>query len=161
MKQMITALCALMLSAPAFANGNSNSFKHIALCEMETEVEDGQKDLLTISEIAVKEAISLNPSLLKLVNIHLQHQQYTTSDLSLEQVKELFTTGIYRHDDLYIVSMQAKSTGRIYYHVLSYPGDNQYGLFFTLEGKLVANDQDGTVSLYVGNTGKDVSCDNL
>jgi|GEM_PF-1524738 len=166
MKHVMTAFFAqaVLLALSIFVSLQASAAttatpKHVVLCEMEQEAEP--TNLETVQTQDIKEVTSLSPFFLNLGNIHLQNQEYTTTDLTFEEMKTMFTTGDYQWDDLQFVTMIVKQSGQIYHIVKSYPGDNQYGMIFTDAGKLVGVIEDGSISLYQGQKGDKVYCYDL
>lgn len=152
MKQILVILSLLTFSVFAQALP-----KHAVLCQLQAEEES--EALLTIASHNIEELTTLSPSVLKLVNQHILELEYTDKELTFEEIQKLFTEGEYRHDDLHITSYQDKISGIVYMLVNSYPGDNNYGLFFDVQGRLVASLQDGDV--YLNNNGTKTSCYDL
>ncbi len=151
MKQILLVLSLLIFSVFAQALP-----KHSVLCQLQ---EDASKDLVTISDNNIEEMTSLSPSVVKLINQHLRELEYTDHDLTFNEIQKLFTEGEYRHDDLYVSSLQDKVTGTVYLEVYSAPGDNTYGLFFDIQGRVVGAYQDGDI--YLNNNGEKTSCYDL
>jgi len=63
------------------------------------------------------------------------------------------------YQSTHIASYQDRITGIVYQSVLSYPGDNTYGLFFDVRGRVVASYQDGDV--YLNDNSTKTSCYDL
>jgi hypothetical protein len=110
----------------------------------------------------IKNINSLTDFQLKLVNQHLIEQEYTPKALSFAEIKALFSKdGEEEYNDLYIITLKFKKTGKSYIEVKSYPGDNPYGLIFEAQtGKLVAMNGDDSISLLTEHGGQ-VSCYDL
>jgi hypothetical protein len=152
MKPTLLLFCLLTFSAFAQALP-----KHSVLCQLQQE--GGSEGLVTIASHNIEEMKTQRPAIVKLINQHLRELKYSERDLTFEEIQKLFTEGEYRHDDLYLTSYQDKATGTVYQSVYSYPGDNTYGLFFDIRGRVVASFQDGEV--YLNNNGNKISCYDL
>lgn len=152
MKQILLILSLTTLSVFAHALP-----QHAVLCQLQGEEES--KDLVTIFSTNIEEMTTLSPTVVKLINQHIRELEYTDKDLTFEEIQKLFIEGEYRHDDLIVSSYQDKITGTVYLEVNSYPGDNSYGLFFDIKGRIVASIQDGDV--YLNNTPEKTSCYDL
>lgn len=123
---------------------------HAALCEFNADPEPVQPDLEEVGKIDVLHATSISPVLLSYINQHLKTEEYIKADLSLSGIKYFFAKEE-PYNELYVVFYKVKSTGATFTGVTSYPGDNQYSLYFDALGNLVARAQDGDVSLSVGS----------
>jgi len=156
MKHMMMILSLTILSTAAFA-----APKHIALCEIQQAEEDIKTpDLVYITDTNIKDVESVTAYQTVLLNRYLRHQEYTTQDSSFAEIKQMFSdNGEHQFDELHILTFQAKSTGNVYTQVHSYPGDNQYGLIYDIQGQLVASIGDGDVSILEGN--KSLNCYDL
>lgn len=149
MKHMMIA--GLLLLSSAAQAKTTIAPQHLVLCEIGMYEEDLKNpQLQEVSSLDINDLTSLPGKILALVNQHLIEREYTAKDLSFAEIKELFTTGEEAYNDLYIITYQAKHTGAKYLEVKTFPGDNPYSLIFNEQGKLVANTQDGSVSLKVG-----------
>ena len=83
------------------------------------------------------------------------------SQMNYEQIKAAFTDGgDEEFNDLYMTELVSNLTGKTYVQVLSYPGDNPYGLFFDAQTKKVVGAiEDGDYSILVN--GKKTYCTDL
>lgn len=124
---------------------------HAPLCELSADPETIQQtNLEETNVIDVRKVASVSPVVLSYVNQHLQWEEYTTADLDLAGIQAFFAKEE-PFNELYVITYKVKSSGAIFTQVLSYPGDNAYSLFFDVAGKVIANSQDGDVSLKVGD----------
>jgi hypothetical protein len=123
---------------------------HAALCELNADPETIQPDLVVVSELDVLHVTSVSPLLLGFINQHLKLEEYITADLDLAGIQAYFAKDE-PFNELYVISYLVKSTGATFTGVTSYPGDNQYSLYFDASGKVVARAQDGDISLTVGS----------
>ncbi|MNK08060.1 hypothetical protein D3C87_259840 [compost metagenome] len=142
MKSFFAAF-ALLLAFNSYSQ--ATQLEHVALCVIEEDEEDTSLVLQQVSLIDIKAAKNLSPFLLKLVNIHLVKEGYALKAMTFQEIKGLFR-GEAEYDDLYVITLKS-NTGKYYVHVKSWPGDNPYGLFFDMNGELVASMSDGTISL--------------
>ncbi|MGZ3782343.1 MAG: hypothetical protein ACXVCY_16955 [Pseudobdellovibrionaceae bacterium] len=128
---------------------NSNSLENLEeLCLLEQPSENSNF-FKEIVKIDLKTTDSISDFYLKLVNFHLIKEQYTDKQLSLNEVKALFSpTGEQGYNDLYITKFISKNSGNIYVEVKSYPGDNPYSLIFNGHtGDVVASNEDDSITL--------------
>jgi len=151
MKHMMIAGLLILSSAAHAKNKATIAPQHLVLCEIGMYEEDLKNpQLQQINSLDINDLTSLPNKILDLVNQHLIEREYTPKALSFAEIKELFSTGDEAYNDLYIITYEAKHTGAKYLEVKTFPGDNPYSLIFNEQGKLVANTQDGSVSLKVG-----------
>jgi hypothetical protein len=122
---------------------------HAALCELNADPETIQPDLVVVSELDVLHATSVSPLVLSFINQHLK-LEYITANLDLAGIQTFFAKEE-PFNEVYVISYLVKSTGATFTGVTSYPGDNQYSLYFDASGKVVARAQDGDISLMVGS----------
>lgn len=130
----------VILGLTVFAAISQAAPKHIALCGFD------ESDLVGIVKQDVKEMSALTPLQDKMVQQYLMKIEYTDKHLSLKEIQDLFTI-TYQFDELSFSTYKSQSTGAIYHNVISYPGDNQYGLIYDNNGQLVANINDGDIEL--------------
>lgn len=122
-----------------------------ALCELSADPETiVQSNLEQTNEIDVRKVTTISPVYLSYINQYLQWREYTTTDLDLAGIQATFDKET-PFDELYVISYKVKSSGATFTQILSYPGDNAYSYFFDVAGNLVANSQDGWITLKVGN----------
>lgn len=149
MKQMIAILSFSLCAVSAHAA--LPDVPHAPLCELSADPDTiQQSNLEEINTIDVRNAASVSPTVLSYVNQHLQWEEYTMADLDLAGIQAFFAKEE-PYNELYAITYKVKSSGVTFTQVLSYPGDNAYSLFFDINGNIVANSQDGDVSLKVGN----------
>ncbi|WP_374035190.1 hypothetical protein ACES2I_05205 [Bdellovibrio bacteriovorus] len=157
MKHQILALALTLTSAAAFAAPQSYSLPALKeLCAMDAGSEDEfafEKAFSDVSEYDIDEVTSISDKDLAMVNAHLMDHEYTAKPLTLTEIKALFgPEGDESSNDLYVITFKSKTTGRIYTHVKTYPGDNPYGLIFDNKtSKPVAHNGDGSIVLLTNN----------
>ncbi|WP_413584225.1 hypothetical protein [Bdellovibrio sp. HCB274] len=150
MRHFILAL-TLITSPAAFAKADFS--KTLELCALQvSEDPDAYDKVFSETVIYVNKASSLTALELEMVNKHLLEQEYVVAPLkTLAEVKELFATE-QRYNDLYLITMTSKNTGRVFAYVKSYPGDNPYGLVFNpATAELLAYNQDDNITLVKGS----------
>ena len=130
----------VILGLMVFAAISQAAPTHVALCAF---VED---DLVGILKQDIKEMSALTPFQDKMTQQHLLKLEYTDKVLTFKEIQNLFTVE-YKYDELVLSSYRSQATGRVYHSVVSYPGDNQYGLIFDSNEKLVAEINDGDITL--------------
>ncbi len=149
MKKIILTLTIMTATSSALAAADFS--KKMELCALQTsEDPDAYEKAFSETFIYVNKANSLTAEQLRMINAHLMQVEYTTTPLSFKEVKTLFTTGEQMYNDLYLVTMTSKTTGKIYFEAKSYPGDNPYGVVFTANGDLAAYNQDDNITLVEG-----------
>ncbi|CAE79063.1 hypothetical protein AB1A81_05260 [Bdellovibrio bacteriovorus] len=157
MKHQILALALTLTSATAFAAPQSYSLPALKeLCAMDAGNEDEfafEKAFADVSEFDIKEVQSISDKDLAMVNAHLVDHEYTANALTFAELKALFGPGgDQAYNDLYVITFKSKTTGRVYTHVKTYPGDNPYGLIFDNKTlKPVAHNGDGSIVLLTNN----------
>lgn len=155
-----------LLTMAMVANAETNplpkpSSLPVELCQLEAE--DGSEVAYEeVESLDIKKITSLTEFQLNLVNQHLLEREYTSKALSFAEIKALFSKGGQEeYNDLSIITMKFKTTGKLYVEVKSYPGDNPYGLIFEAQtGKLVAMNGDDSIYLFTQH-GDQVSCYDL
>lgn len=133
----------------------------VELCHLEAE--EGSEDAYEeVESLDIKQISSLTDFQLNLVNQHLLEREYIPQALSFAEIKALFSKGGQEeYNDLSLITMKFKETGKLYIEVKSYPGDNPYGLIFEAKtGKLVGMNGDDSIYLFTEH-GDQVSCYDL
>lgn len=110
----------------------------------------------TFTEISVTEIFeytAVSEQLLEALNFHLQQLEYTTENLSLEEIIFLFSQeGEYYYDNFTVTIFETKKTGAQYLQTMSWPGDNPYSFNYDAQTfELKAIGRDGTVTLIDGS----------
>jgi hypothetical protein len=148
MKNLIWALMISMAAMPSFAKENSLTPEQVEICAVETE-----EATMTVSDSQNVTDLKRTLSAFEvfLLNQHLLDSKYAEKSLSLTEIIQEFSTGDRRSDELHIVYLKGLQTGKTYIEVYSYPGDNQYGLLFDLEGNILARNEDGSYSIETPN----------
>jgi len=126
------------------------------ICQLETEFSDR---LFEAQSFDILKMPSLDEKLLKMVNAYLDGDEAKTKDMSLEEIKA-FIRGEYSSYDLGLTLLKHRTSGKEYVYVNSYPGDNEFGLYFDAKtGDVVADNGDGSITLNT-NHGQ-ISCYDL
>lgn len=114
------------------------------LCQLET---DYGSLLFESQSFDVLNMYNLDAKVLDMVNQHLQTSDYTKIPMTLSEIKQLFAQE-YSYDEIHVTFLKHRSSGKQFVYVNSYPGDNEYGLYFSAEtGKVAASNGDGSISL--------------
>lgn len=141
----ILALALLVSSSLSFAK--TTQFTN-ELCAIEY-ADSYDKNFDEISATEIFEYKTITPELLKLINNHLIALDYTTKELSLEEIQHLFSQdGDYYYDGMTITYFQSNKSGQVYLQTMSWPGENPYSFNYnadTLELRAVG--QDATITL--------------
>lgn len=157
MKTLILTIALSLTALTATAAPKSNSLEALKeLCALdagqksETAYED---TFLQLAKLDIKKISTLSATKLAMVNTHLVNEEYIQSPMTFAEIKALFSPEAeYGYDDLYIITLKSKATGRIYTYVRSYPGDNPYGLIFDSKThKAVAHNGDDSIVLLTDN----------
>lgn len=140
---------AVLVSAVS-AQASIAALPHAAICELNQENEN-PVDIKGVRKIDIKTATKVPAYVVSFINQHLQKEQYTTSDLTFDQIKQLFAkTGEQGYNDLYVTYYREKS-GVVYTEVKSFPGENAYAMYFDAAGNVVARMADGDIELVIGS----------
>lgn len=149
MKNHILTLTLILASATAMATPQSYTLGSLKeLCALE-DYEAEQDAFVELKSDDIAERQSLTAEELRMINLHLRDVEYTDKDLSAEEIISLFRgEGELAYNDLYIITFQARKSGRIYVQVKTWPGDNPYGLIFDAQtGRTVAHNGDSSITL--------------
>lgn len=151
-----------LLAVATVANAQTSKAENPYLLPVELcQMEDYDASLAAFEEVEsldIKQINSLTSFQLDLVNQHLIHQEYTPKALTFAEIKALFSNdGEEGYNDLYLITYKSKKSGKIYIQAKTWPGDNPYGLIFTQAGKLVAYNDDDSIS-FATLSGGQVSC---
>ena len=129
---IFTAIFALLITVSASANSLCNTLYNLE----------------TIYGKELKKSTYFNKWEVKMVMTYIQNEELYDSNGNLmtrfSQVRAEFENG---YDELNLVLGQDEKTGQKFVRVWSYPGDNEYGVYMTTSGKIVAEIGDG--DLYV------------
>lgn len=156
MKHVIAILFSIIGLNQAWAQAPLHP--HIDLCVIELEDEDGNNaGIQEVGSVDVKTVKSLTQEELQRLNDHLISLEYIQKPLPLAELQELFKTGRYKYDDLYIITFKVVASDRTYVEYRSYPGDNPYGFIYAENGELIAINSDGSYELLVPG-GEGLSC---
>jgi hypothetical protein len=149
MKKFISILAFSLFAV--YAHAALPDVPQAPLCELSADPDTiQQSNLEETNVIDVRNVSAVSATNLSYINQHLQWEEYTTADLDLAGIQAFFAKEE-PYNELYVITYKVKSSGAIFTQVLSYPGDNAYSLFFDVNGKIIANSQDGDVSLKIGD----------
>lgn len=158
MKKTLALLLTLSFAFAAQARTEQNvpSFCKIGM----NGVENPEENFVTLSSVDIVKTRKVSKQLIAVINKHLQHMEYTTEDLTLQEIQDLFAEdGDLGYDDLMLDIVRIKKTNEIYGIVHSYPGENEYGYIYdTTTFKVLAEIQDGDIQYKDSRTGKGVYC---
>lgn len=151
----VLLISVLMLSMVARAGGQLQKPQPqpvpanlpVELCALEDDSYETKFDEL--STIDIKDAQSLSPFLLGLVNQHLA-AEYEKAPQTFEEIKAMFSKGgDEEYNDLYIITFRSKASGKVYIQVKTWPGDNAYGLIFDTQGAVMALNGDDSIAFKI------------
>jgi len=140
----ILSILILTMTSIAFAGQTPE------LCVLEAEHQEEIDNQFHKTFIDVEEVRSLNKGLVRHLNYHIQAQGYSNKPLNLKQIKNLFTKGDEKLNDLYLNIFVSKISGQKLIEVVSYPGDNAYSHIFNNRGDLVGFSGDGSYAFLKG-----------
>ncbi|KYG68213.1 hypothetical protein AZI87_02855 [Bdellovibrio bacteriovorus] len=145
---------ALILASTTSAVAATKEPANLELCTLEL-YEPSEELFITEEIFDVRKATSVSKLELKMLNAHLNYISFEEpKEFTFEDVKAAFANGF---DELYILKLTSRKTGKVYLETKSYPGDNAYGLVFDLKGNVIAQNGDDSYTL-IGKDGSEFSC---
>lgn len=145
---------ALILASTTSAVAATKEPANLELCTL--ELYERSEELFIVEEIFdIKKAASATNFQIEMLNAHMNYISFEEpKDFTFEEIKDVFQKSF---DDLYILKLTSRKTGKVYLETKSYPGDNPYGLVFDLQGNVIAQNGDDSYTL-IGKDGSEFSC---